>query len=172
MQPQCPRCQADIPVENINVDRDVAVCQQCAEMTSLSSLVSAAVPVSLLVPASFDLSNVPGGAWFDGDERIFQVGATTRSIPMLLLLGAFTTVWSGGSLGVAYGSQIAAGKFSPLVCLFGLPFLAGTVFLVSMCCMLLAGKVVVEVRHREGVIFTGVFGIGRRRRFDGTRLIR
>lgn len=166
MKSICPTCQAAIPVENVSVENDLAVCPQCAELTSLSPIVAAAAPVGGSIPVSFDIHKVPSGAWVRGTPERFIVGATTRCLPLLLFLVPFTLVWAGGSMGALYGSQIASGKFSPFFSLIGLPFMAGSVMLVTMCLMALAGNVVVEVRSGYGTVFTGVAGIGLTHRFQ------
>lgn len=160
MKAECPRCQALIPAENLSVQNDVAVCQQCAEMVSLSSLIAGADPIGNEIPSSFRISRVPSGAWYNDTPTGFRVGATTRCIPLLLFLVPFTVVWAGGSMGGIYGTQIVQGKFIPLLCLFGLPFVAGSVMLLGVTLMTLAGKIVVEVDSGQGRVFTGVAGIG------------
>jgi hypothetical protein len=53
-------------------------------------------------------------------------------------------VWSGGSLGGIYGMQIKSGQFSWIATLFGLPFLAGSVFLFGITFMATFGRVIIE----------------------------
>ena len=44
-----------------------------------------------------------------------------------------------------YGTQIASGSFDLKLCLFGLPFLAGTVVLATIILYLLFGKTTVTL---------------------------
>ena len=168
MKAICPQCRAAISVENINVENDVAVCQLCAEIVSLSSLIKGkgAAAGGVSIPPSFDLNNPPDGAWYNETLAGFTVGATTRCLPLLLFLVPFTLVWSGGSIGGIYGSQIMSGKFDLFLSLFGLPFLAGSVLLICTILMAFAGKIVVEVDSGMGTVFMGFAGIGWKRRFQ------
>jgi hypothetical protein len=74
-------------------------------------------------------------------------------------------VWSGGSLGGIYGTQIMKGEFSLLMSLFGIPFLLGSVLFWSLALMAICGKVEVTLGDNSSV-FTGVGPLGMRRRFD------
>ena len=51
-----------------------------------------------------------------------SLGATTRS-PIAFFLVPFMCVWSGGSLGGVYGSQVLNGEFDLGISLFGIPFI-------------------------------------------------
>jgi hypothetical protein len=113
----------------------------------------------------FDINAPPRGAWFDPTVTGWTLGATTRS-PMAFFLVPFMCVWSGGSLGGIYGSQIFTGEFNLLLSLFGIPFLLGTVLLGSLAVMTVCGKVNVQVDHNDGTVFTGVGPIGWTRRFE------
>jgi len=166
----CPKCQREIASAAVNVAADVAFCRPCNEAFELSELVDdveqaseAAPPPEMLVP--------PRGAWFDKDLEGFTVGATTRSCAALFLV-PFTCVWAGGSLGGIYGSQIAKGQFEPLLCLFGIPFLLGSLLLCAFTLMTVAGKLTVTVRRGEGVVFVGVGPLGWRKRFNPSEVRR
>lgn len=54
----------------------------------------------------------------------FEISATTES-PIAFFLVPFMLVWSGGSLGGIYGTQIANGHFNLFLSLFGIPFCNG-----------------------------------------------
>jgi hypothetical protein len=73
----------------------------------------------------------------------------------------FALFWAGGSLGGIYGTQIAKGEFNLWMSLFGLPFLAGSVFLVAITIMAVAGRTVVELAGGKLSIRTGALGIYR-----------
>jgi hypothetical protein len=59
-----------------------------------------------------------------------------------------------------YGTQLMKGHFNLSMSLFGLPFLIGSIFLVSWCAMSVAGKVTVSVHGDRLAIFTGVGPLG------------
>jgi hypothetical protein len=159
MQAKCPKCERMLTGADINVTTDVARCSSCNELFPLSALVhtSDAGPV--------DLNEPPPGAWYRPDFEEFVVGASTRH-PVAFFLVPFLCLWSGLSLGGIYGTQILQGELNPIMCLFGLPFVFGTIVLGSLVLMTIWGKVVVRVSGSEGEIFTGIGVLGLRRRFD------
>ena len=59
--------------------------------------------------------------------------------PVVWFLIPFTAFWSGMSMFGIYGSQIKKGAFDASASLFGLPFLIGTVVLISFIVFLLFG---------------------------------
>lgn len=93
----------------------------------------------------------------------WTAGATTRS-PAAFFLVPFMCVWSGGSLGGIYGTQIIGGKFNLLMSLFGIPFLLGSVLFWSIAAMTIAGKVILTANGDELTIFTGAWGLGWRQK--------
>jgi hypothetical protein len=156
----CPKCRAEIPLEDVNVATDIVLCRQCGHNWSYADLVAdARVP-------QCDPQHPPRGAWFrEMPPRGFEVGVSTRSADAFFLV-PFILFWSGLSLGGIYGTQFHSGHFSLLLSLFGLPFLCGTFFLGAAAGMALGGKVVVRVNDDEGVIFTGMGPVGWRRCFN------
>jgi hypothetical protein len=90
----------------------------------------------------------------------FRLTLSTRSCIAFFLV-PFTMFWAGGSLGGIYGTQIAKGEFNLMLSLFGLPFLAGSVFLVALTVMAVAGRCVVELAGGKFSIRTGALGVYR-----------
>jgi hypothetical protein len=166
MRVECPACKQVIPADSINVAKDVAMCPACHEAFALSELVAQGHEVD------DDLAEPPSGTWFRTEASGWELGGTTRH-PIAFFLVPFMCVWSGLSLGGIYGSQIIQGKFSLVMSLFGLPFVAGTVLFGSVMLMTIAGKVTVRVEDVDGVIFTGVgfLGWSRRFRWDGVNRV-
>ena len=169
MQITCPTCRARIATDDINVSTDVALCRSCGNTFHISEVLGGtssilASLVNSVVPPSgpVDLNSPPSGAWYTPMADGFTAGATTRSWSALFLV-PFTCVWAGGSMTGIYGTQIIKGQFNLPMSLFGLPFLIGSCFLVSMCAMVVLGKVTVSVHGDRLAIFTGVgpFGITR-----------
>jgi hypothetical protein len=154
----CPSCRADIPLEDINVSTDIALCRRCNETYSFAELSSGGAlrDVNTAVP--------PDGAWFESQGNDFEVGATSRSWTALILV-PFTVLWSGVSLRSIYGSQFANGRFDPTASLFGTPFLLGSLVLIAMTLMAIFGKVVVRRSSDQGSVFIGVGPLGWTRRF-------
>ena len=155
----CPKCRREIPLDDVNVNTDIALCRPCGEAHAFSELVED--ESSGLV----NLEQPPKGAWFKRDNLGFEVGSTTRSAAAFFLV-PFMCVWSGFSLGGIYGSQIVKGEFNLGMSLFGIPFLLGTLLFGSIAVMSVCGKVCVKVQGNNGVVFTGVGPIGWRQRFE------
>lgn len=153
MDVTCPSCRSRIAPDDINVATDVALCRSCGNTFRLSEIIGA-IPSS-----SFDPGSPPRGAWFEPLPDGFTAGATTRTW-MALFIVPFTCVWSGLSMSGIYGSQIVKGHFNLSSSLFGLPFLIGTIFLVSWCAMCVAGKLTITRHSDQLIIFTGVGPIG------------
>ena len=147
----CPNCNAIIANEDINIQKDIAKCQNCNHVFSISSNIS--------TQRKFDANLPPKGAWYSNDFETTIVGAATRSAAAFFLV-PFMIVWSGGSLGGIYGSQILSGNFNPFISLFGIPFLIGSVIFWSVTAMAIAGKVEIVFNNEGGKIFTGVGKIG------------
>lgn len=149
----CPTCRSRIAPDDINVSTDVALCRSCGNTFRLSEIIGATPSFSI------DLHSPPSGAWYTPTTDGFTAGATTRTW-MALFLIPFTCVWSGMSMSGIYGSQIVKGEFNLSGSLFGIPFLLGTIFLISWCAMTVAGQVVVTRRSDQLTIFTGVGSLG------------
>jgi hypothetical protein len=155
----CPKCRTALPIEDVNVLTDVALCRRCEQTFAYSELVEEQET------GPVDLNRPPQGAWFKRTPGGFEIGSTTRSAVAFFLV-PFICLWSGGSLGGIYGSQIIKGKFVLGQSLFGIPFLLGTLVFGSIAVMAVCGKVVVRLDGKNGEVFTGVGPIGVRRRFQ------
>jgi len=166
MQVTCPTCGGAIVPDDVNVAKDVAFCRTCNEAFSLSGLVSDGTGPDA---PQVDPSRPPRGVTVEELPNSFTITATTRH-PIAFFLVPFMCVWSGGSLGGFYGSQIASGEFSLLPSLIGLPFLGGTILFGSIALMSVCGKVRIRVEGDQGDIFTGVGCVGRRKRFDWSQV--
>jgi len=159
MKAVCPKCRGAIPLDDVNVARDIAVCRRCEQTFAYSELIEEqeAAPV--------DPNRPPKGTWFKRTPGGFEVGSTTRS-PIAFFLVPFMCVWSGFSLSGIYGTQIAKGKFNLMMSLFGIPFLLGTLLFGSIALMAACGKVRVRLDGKNGEVFTGVGPVGWRQRFQ------
>lgn len=158
MKLNCPTCARPFLPENLNVQTDLGLCAGCGNMARLSTLADADFEAETL-------SSPPRGAWYRESMNDVVVGASTRS-PIAFFLVPFMCVWSGGSLGGIYGTQIVSGKFNLFLSLFGIPFLLGSILFWSLALMAVCGKVEVRLRDRRGVIFVGVGSLGWKRPVD------
>jgi hypothetical protein len=154
----CPDCQSSVPLEDVNVANDIALCRKCSRSFSFAE----AVQPSHDGPV--DLTRPPKGVWYKRTPNGFELGSSTRSAAAFFLV-PFMLVWAGGSLGGIYGSQIAKGHFSLGQSLFGIPFLFGTILFGSFTIMTVCGKVVVRADGRDGQFFIGAGSIGFRKKF-------
>ena len=158
MRIQCPKCKRIVPPNQVNVVTDIAFCPDCVDGFSIST----AMDIDSVNPEI--LQHPPAGAWFREEMDRMVVGATTRS-PVAFFLVPFMCVWSGGSIGGIYGTQIAKGEFNLMLSLFGIPFLLGSILFWSLALMSIFGKVEVTIGSLSSV-FVGVGKIGWTRKFE------
>ncbi|MFN8579004.1 MAG: hypothetical protein U0354_19420 [Candidatus Sericytochromatia bacterium] len=162
----CPNCNSNIFNQDINVSSDVAYCQECTNIFKLSTILNQNETtninntINLNKNNSFvDLNKPPNGISIKKNNNSFELSCTTRS-PIAFFLVPFMLVWSGGSLGGIYGTQIASGQFNLGTSLFGIPFIIGSVIFWSIAIMAMIGRISIKVEDNEGVIFTGVGSTG------------
>lgn len=155
----CPLCRSVIALDDINVSTDIALCRRCGKTFPFSELVSNSGA------SACDLNSPPKGTWYEPQGEGFRAGASTRSWAAIFLV-PFTCVWAGGSMSGIYGTQIIHRQFNPFISLIGIPFLIGSVFLITTCAMMVAGRVEVVQRGEMLSIFTGVGPLGWKRTFS------
>ena len=170
----CPKCGHDVPLDKINVAKDIMLCPSCGETSCFSDVVgeiderrhaddvrgrlNGAPPKHLKVEC--DPMDPTGRIVLT--QRKFSKGA--------LFLVPFTCVWAGGSMGLIYGTQIYSGKFNLGVSLFGIPFLLGSLFLGFICLFALgAGKHMLTLERGKGRFFWEIGPIGFWRNFTYDR---
>lgn len=159
MKIQCPTCRAAVPADQVNMGTDLAFCPQCNDAFKISDSID-------LDKVNIDIvMSPPSGTWYREDFDKTIVGATTRSA-LAFFLVPFMCVWSGGSLGGIYGTQIAEGKFNLLFSLFGIPFIIGSVIFWTIALMAICGKVELTIDGYTGLVFVGIGSIGWKRQFD------
>lgn len=156
----CPFCQSVIAAEDVNVATDLALCRSCGR-TSSFALVAAGSEISLDC-----LDTPPKGIRTMRNSRGDRKIVYRRVSPVLLFLVPFTAVWSGGSIMGIYGSQFSKGTFDLAQSLFGLPFLLGTIVLLSVIAYCAFGKWQVVLQKGVGTVFVGVGSLGWTRRFE------
>jgi len=151
----CPGCGKDLPLADLNVAADVALCRSCGY--SGSFLKSSTVPYMSDEEMAHPPKRVTLRRGFEDELEIvcrYKKGLAIFLIP-------FTAIWSGGSMVGIYGTQLMKGEFDLAQSLFGIPFLLGTIVLVSIILHTLFGKTVVTLSRGRVQVFSGVFGIGR-----------
>lgn len=165
MKPEynCPYCHSPISLDDVNVSTDVALCRACGKTSSFALVAGS----SAITPEQLD--HAP--KYVKVEKNPLQgTTITYRKISgLLLFLIPFTAFWSGMSMWGIYGRQIARGQFDLGQSLFGLPFLVGTVILVSVILFLLLGKWQVRLHRGSGEVFVGIGPLGWRRSFSYNR---
>jgi hypothetical protein len=159
----CPLCGTNIGMDDVNVATDIALCRSCGK-TSAFSMVSGAAELSLDT-----LQNIPRGIRMENDLRDGISIIYHRMSPILLFLVPFAAIWSGGSIGGIYVSQIIKGQFDLEQSLFGIPFFIGTIVLVSAIIYLFFGKWRISLGDGAGSVFVGVGTLGWTRCFSYNR---
>ena len=157
MEFHCPECGLPIETADLAPAQGLAVCRFCEKSHPLAAC-QEAIP--------FERRNItpeltlPKGVKVEETMDGFRLVLSMRSCVAFFLV-PFTLFWAGGSLGGFYGTQIAKGEFNLWMSLFGLPFLAGSVFLIAITVMAVAGRTVVELAAGKLSIRTGALGIYR-----------
>ena len=154
---RCRHCGAAIDLADTNVAADIALCRACDQTMPFSSIAGQAELDAV------DLTAPPKGVRVGGDLIGGIVIGYHRFSRVLLFLIPFTALWSGISLAGIYGQQIVQGKFDPQLSLVGLPFLVGTVVLLTVIAFLLFGTRRVAVGRGQCEVFMGVGPFGWRR---------
>ena len=160
----CPSCASPIPLEDVNVATDIALCRKCGVTGSFSLLCK--------LPNAIDVLSKPPpkGVRLQHDMMDGSTTVIYRRIaaPMLFLV-PFTLLWSVVTIGDIYGRQIFKGEFDLEKSLFGIPFLLGTVVLVTISLFGLFGKWVIRLNRGKGTVFLGVGMLGWKRSFAYNR---
>jgi hypothetical protein len=166
----CPKCAEIIPAGGLNAEKDYALCANCGELFRLSDLLkNGGEEKAAFSPAGEEmdegiLRNPPPGTWIAEEGFDIYIGARTRSAAAFVLV-PFACVWSGFALWGVYGTQILKGEFDLVLSLFGVPFLAASVFLWGMTLMSVAGKIEICL-GRKSYIFKGAGSVGSRKFFN------
>jgi hypothetical protein len=159
---RCPECGLPIETADLAPAQGLAVCRFCEKPFPLAAC-QTAVPFAQrnIVPELTPPKGVDVVETMDG----FRLTLSSRSCIAFFLV-PFTLFWAGGSLGGIYGTQISKGKFELFQSLFGLPFLVGSVFLIAVTAMAVAGRSVVELAGGRLNLRTGALGIYRTKSAD------
>lgn len=156
----CPNCGAELALEDIHVAHDVALCRGCGY--SGSFLAASTVPHL----SDEEMARPPKRVTL---QRGFGDSLTITCRPkrsILFFLVPFVAFWSGISMTVIYILPLMKGEFDWKMGLFGLPFLLGTVVLVTIILNVLLGKTTVTLSKGQVVVGTHLLGWTRRREFE------
>ena len=156
--PTCPTCNAIIPEDDINVSEGVALCRACDALHRVSRLLDDGSEVGAI-----DLQSPPPGTWLINDINGWRAGANFRG-PFLYIVSLFTLVWAGGSMTGIYIGPLIRGRLDLDQALFGIPFLIGSVVLISITTYIWSGRA--EITQRGARIEVAYGGIFYTRRWD------
>lgn len=186
VSPTCSRCGKVIPSDDINVANDVAYCRACNVSYQLSALTQGTE-----LDSGIDLSQPPAGAWHTRDGTGVVIGATHRSFGTAIGALAVSLFWNGivsvfvlvalagtaRNLGLPLpnwfpapnmnGSPMSVGM-TLFLWIFLTPFIVIGLVMISAFLSALAGRTEVQINNADGVVFTGIGGLGYRRRFDAS----
>jgi hypothetical protein len=175
----CPACGGVIPESDVNVAKDIAFCRKCDKGYPLSELVMGGMGGGAEAPV--DLSMPVRGAWYRDDGGEVSIGATLRSVAGAGFMIFFSGFWNAitwtlvivtlrGFFHVGQQPVVRAGHGTQITGIFPLLFMIPFVLIGAvtgvLALMMLFGRVEVTVRGGEGQVFTGIGGVGRRKRFD------
>lgn len=186
--PKCPRCGIIIPVEDMNVAKDVALCRSCNLVSALSSLVSG----SALEP-DVDLQQPPPGCWHRSTGFGSVVGATHRALGTALGLLAVALFWNGivsvfvvvaisSTLHLLHvpvpdwfpvpkmNGQIMSVGMTIFIWIFLSPFIMIGLVMIAGLLSCVAGKTEIRVEGGEVAIATGIGPIAWNQRFMASDL--
>lgn len=157
--PACKFCKTGIPLADVNVATDIALCRACGKSMSYAEI---APPPEM---ENFDENTPPDGIRIVSGMRGREI-VRKKISPIVWFFIPFTMLWSGLSMGGIYGSQIANGKFDLGRSFFGIPFLLGSIGLVTMILFMLFGRVVISLVGGELQVRIHVGPIGWRRKLS------
>jgi hypothetical protein len=176
---RCPNCNQDIPDDDANESEGVALCRGCESLLPIDSL---AEPGDLPVPVGVLKDEPPPGCWMSDDGVEMRIGVVARSLSFggfFVLFAAFwntvTGVFVVQAIGGFHKALTHSGRGASLgppifLSLFLVPFVIVGGVTAVLALVGVFGNVEVTIRGAEGEVFTGVGTIGRRRRFDATRV--
>jgi hypothetical protein len=182
--PICGKCKALIASRDINVATDIAYCRNCNIAHRLSVLVR-----SLNLDGAFDPERPPIGTSYRSSPRGTVIGASHRSlgasIGLLLIclfwngiLSVFVTLALSATLtnfglpapswfpGPKMNGRAMGWGMTIFLWIFLTPFIAIGAAMFGAFVSTIAGRTEIRLRDPEGIIFTGIGALGRKRRFD------
>lgn len=165
----CPNCQTLIPAEDINVQKDIALCRACNKVHSLSQ--DLAEPVSHSGPSlehelsNFDITNPPDDkTWVRQTTQGIAIGASAKSSFAYVFL-VFILIF-GGISGTVFAAFLFSGELETEMALFFIPFFLVDLIMLVFFLFTFFGRVEVTIDRYEGEVFVGALSFGWRKQFD------
>ena len=182
--PTCPKCKKVIVSDDINVANDVAYCRSCNLAHKLSGLIHSSELADGTV-----LHEPPAGVRLINDGLGRGITATHRSFGAALGTLAMALFWNGivsvfvllamsatlSNLNIPVPDWFPAPNMndSPMgpgvtifLWIFLTPFIVIGLGMMGAFLMSIGGKTEVRLNHKTGKVFTGVWPLGYRRRFE------
>jgi len=170
MNIRCPKCHGAIELGNINIKADSALCGGCGEMfapsTQLERGSRGAANYNHAAHTAFANNAASSKVQLQQDGNDWTISWKRRDFMSGLFLGVFLTFWGGFSVGGIYVTPFLKGQLELQNCLFGLPFLLGSIVLFSLVMFSFFGRMVLQKQGQTLKYFVGVGGIGIYRSFD------
>ena len=161
----CRECGTQIPLDDINVAQDSALCRACGRTTSFAQAADDATIDAVNLdapPRHVTLRTDPLGSV----QIVYR-----RVSPAALLFVPFTLIWGGVSVAATYDA-FSKGGFDTKSSLGTIVVLTITILLVSVTTFMLCGRWVITLAQGHGEVFMGVGQLGWRRRFSYDRQTR
>lgn len=159
----CPNCDRLIPMDDVNVSTDLALCRGCGRTFSFSMIRQSG---DLLKQS---LTSPPRHVRLDTLHPGRKTIVYKRIQPVVFFLIPFTAFWSGFSMWGLYIQPLTEDPIDWSRMVFGIPFLLGTIVLLFSILMCLFGKWVITLEQGMGTVFVGIGPFGWTRAFSYSR---
>lgn len=154
MKVTCPKCEAPIAPNDVNIAQALLFCRHCNEMFPLMASEELEEPI----PEDFNIDMPPSGAWCEPTFEGEAIGGNCRSIGGALFTFVFAAMFGGMPLAIAFSDDF--GKEGIAQYLFLLPFLAVGASAACVFLTMLFGKSEVTLSRGSCRAFTGVGNLG------------
>ncbi|MGB0521334.1 MAG: hypothetical protein ACPGJS_00170 [Flammeovirgaceae bacterium] len=168
---KCPTCQSFLLSEDVNIQKDIAMCRNCNKVYSISQeLIDQSTAgrseVQLVQELeNFDISNPPDQkTWVKQTAQGISIGASSKSSMAYFFL-IFLVVF-GGISGIVFSVFLFSGQLEGEMILFFIPFFLVDLIMIGLFIFMFFGKVEVMIDRYQGEVFVGAFNWGWRSAFD------
>lgn len=142
---KCPSCESTIPMDDINVGQNVALCRSCGISCAFSNLVNEEEDDRILAspPKHLTIEKTPQGI-----TMIYRKRGFTAIFVIL-----FAILWTGMIWGVMVPSIL---QKNPEELLFCIPFIIADVLILCAACFFLFGKSIISASPGKGTYSCGI----------------